>query len=106
MRAVEATILAVIRTVNEGMPDPSRRIRSLWGIRREPGDDEGPRAADVVIFVLASGGLECGSSIPLFMSLLIDFMKTAASFAYTVDVTKPRHNKEPTNRVQVGYSEQ
>jgi hypothetical protein len=50
--------------------------------------------------------LECDSSIPLFISLLIDFMKTAASFSHTVDVTKPRHNKESTNRGQVGYSEQ
>ncbi|KAF8248417.1 hypothetical protein K440DRAFT_642601 [Wilcoxina mikolae CBS 423.85] len=30
---IEATILAFVKTVNEGMPDPSQTIRELYGIR-------------------------------------------------------------------------
>jgi hypothetical protein len=38
---IKAMILAVVKTVNEGMPDPSRRIRESWGVKCELGNDEG-----------------------------------------------------------------
>jgi hypothetical protein len=44
---IKATILAIVKTVNEGMPDPSRTIRELCGVRCEQGNDEGPRVGDV-----------------------------------------------------------
>jgi hypothetical protein len=44
---IEAMILAVVKTVNEGMPDPSRTIQELWYVQWELGDNEGLRVGDV-----------------------------------------------------------
>jgi hypothetical protein len=38
---IEATLLAVVKTVNEGMPDHSQRMRKFWGVRCEPSHEKG-----------------------------------------------------------------
>jgi hypothetical protein len=44
---VNTTILSSMNAVITGLPDPSRKIRELWGCREEPNGDGGPYAHNV-----------------------------------------------------------
>jgi hypothetical protein len=47
MSVILATILVVVKTMNEGIPDSSQRIQELWGIECKPGANEGPQVRDM-----------------------------------------------------------
>jgi len=44
---VDTTILSMVNAAIAGLPDPSLKIRELWGCREEPNGDGGPYACNV-----------------------------------------------------------
>jgi hypothetical protein len=44
---VDTTILSIVNAAIAGLPDPSRKIRELWGCLEEPNGDGGPYARNV-----------------------------------------------------------
>ena len=44
---VDMTILSIVNAAIAGLPDPSRKIRELWGCLEEPNGDGGPYARNV-----------------------------------------------------------
>jgi len=44
---VNTTILLIVNAAIAGLPEPSRKIRELWGCLEEPNGDGGPYARDV-----------------------------------------------------------
>jgi len=46
---VDMTILSIVNAAMAGLPDPSRKIRELWGCQEEPNGDGGPYAHNVTL---------------------------------------------------------
>ncbi|KAF8243681.1 hypothetical protein K440DRAFT_636878 [Wilcoxina mikolae CBS 423.85] len=88
---IEARILPVETTVNEAMSDLSPRIQELWGVRCEPGDDEGPGVRDVAsIFNDKTTLAWLRSMINLEVQTLYCFLR--------------RNNEVPNTPINVGMS--
>jgi hypothetical protein len=47
---IDTTILSIVNAAIAGLPDPSRKIRELWGWLEEPNGDGGPYSRKVTSF--------------------------------------------------------